>query len=67
MRRAGFSEDEIREAGVELCNALAMSGGARIFRDGHTAAIFLVHGRYIHVASWDRNSFMYDTSTDGIQ
>ena len=43
------------------------SGAARVMSNDHTAAIFVVHGRWIHVASWTRGSFMYDTLTGEIR
>jgi len=63
LRRAEFSEREILEIGLDLRNALAVSGGARVFRNNRTVAIFVVHADYVHGASWERGSFIYSTLT----
>jgi len=63
MRRAGFSDRDIWKAGVDLRNALSRQGAARVLSNDHTAAIFVVHNRYIQVASWNGGSFLYDTYT----
>ncbi len=67
MRRAGFSSDDILRAGLELRNALAAQGSARVLMDDHTEAIFVVHEHYVHVASRKFGSFMYDTITGQIR
>ena len=67
MRRAGFSTEQIRATGVDLRNALALSGGARVLKGDHTVAIFEVHGRYVHAATSARGSFIFSTLTDDIR
>ena len=60
MRRAGFADQQILELGAELRNSLAASGAAQIRIHDKVEAIFAVDGRYLHVASRRRGSFIYD-------
>ena len=64
MRRAGFSDREILDLGPEVRNALASTGAAMI-RTGDKAgdkvkAIFAVDGKFLHVSTRARGSFIYD-------
>jgi hypothetical protein len=67
MRQAGFSDEGILKVGLDLRNALAIQGGAKVLLDGHTEALFVVHEGYVHVASWKRGSFMYNPATGIVQ
>lgn len=49
MVRAHFGREEILELGVDLRDALALHGGARIRNDKFTAAIFLVQDGAVFV------------------
>jgi hypothetical protein len=66
MRLADFSTEQIRATGVDLRNALALCGGAKMLKGDHTVAIFEVHGRYIHAATSARGSFVFSTLTGDV-
>jgi hypothetical protein len=60
MRRAGFSDQEILELGPEVRNALASTGAAMIRVGDKVKAIFAVDGKFLHVSTRARGSFIYD-------
>lgn len=63
MRKAGFSDEDIREHGVALRNGLATQGGARIEKDNLTTAVFIAKGREVHVYTYGGTSFVYTLPT----
>jgi len=67
MDRAGFSTAEVEALGVDLRNALAVSGGARVLKGRHTVAIFLVHNHNVHVVSSRGGSFIFSPLTNEIR
>ena len=60
MRRAGFSDQEILDLGPEVRNALASTGAAMIRIGDKVKAIFAVDGKFLHVSTRARGSFIYD-------
>ncbi|MFO7956260.1 MAG: hypothetical protein R6X33_04105 [Candidatus Brocadiia bacterium] len=66
MSRSGLTKGEMEKIGLELRNALAQSGAARIYCDGHTAAIYVVHDGLVHAATWRRGSFLYDLESGDV-
>ena len=62
MRRAGFSDEEVLDLGVDLRNALAINGGARIRRGEQTRGIFVVHGGYVYAAVQGRGNIIFPLS-----
>ena len=60
MHTAGFSDEDILKAGTDLRNTLAASGAAQVRLGDKVAAIFAVHGPYLHVSSRMRGSLIYD-------
>ena len=67
MQRAGFSDEQILELGTELRNGLASSGAAQIRVGDKVESIFAVDGRYLHVSSRRRGSFIYDLKTGRVR
>ena len=63
MKRAGFSDEQVLEHGTSLRNQLATSGAAQIRIGEYTEAMFAVSGRYLHVTTRLRGSFIYDLET----
>ena len=60
LRRAGFSDDQVLECGTDVRNSLALTGSAKIIIDDTVEAILAVDGDYLHVASRQTGSFIYD-------
>ena len=60
MRRAGFSDDQVLEFGTDVRNSLTLTGAAKIIIDDTVEAILAVDGDYLHVASRQTGSFIYD-------
>jgi hypothetical protein len=60
MRRAGFSDQEILDLGPEIRNTLASTGAAMIRIGDKVKAIFAVDGKFLHVSTRARGSFIYD-------
>ena len=67
MQRAGFSDEQILELGTELRNSLSSSGAAQIRVRDKVESIFAVDGRYLHVSSRRRGSFIYDLQTGRVR
>lgn len=63
MRRAGFSDEQIIDAGTELRNSLATSGGASIRTGDRVQAVFAVDGNCVHVSSHQTGSAIYDVES----
>ena len=67
MQQAGFSNDQILELGTDLRNALASSGAAQIQVGEVVETIFAVRGNYLHVSSYHRGSFIFNSETGEIR
>jgi len=67
MRRAGFSDQQILDLGTDLRNSLATSGAAQIQVSRKVEAIFAVRGRTLHVSSYHRGSFIFNSETGEIR
>jgi len=67
MQQAGFSDEQILELGTDLRNALASSGAAQIQVGEVVEAIFAVRGNYLHVSSYHRGSFIFNSETGEIR
>ena len=63
MQQAGLSDEQILELGTDLRNALASSGAAQIQVGEVVEAIFAVRGNYLHVSSYHRGSFIFNSET----
>ena len=59
MRRAWFSDEQIEQLGLELRDALASYGAARIRSDNCTEALFLTDGHFIYVTVRGHEAFFY--------
>lgn len=64
MRRAWFSDEQIKEVGPKLRDALAFHGAARIRSDERTEALFLVDGDLVYVVVRGRGGFFYNVSKE---
>ena len=60
MMRSGFSDEQILELGTKMRNSIAFTGAAKIVTVDSVEAIFATNGRYLHVSSRLRGSFIYD-------
>ncbi|MCY2924370.1 MAG: hypothetical protein NT031_02860 [Planctomycetota bacterium] len=60
MRRAGFSDQEVVELGADIRNTLATSGGAMVQIGARVEAMFSVDGKFLHVTTRTKGSFIYD-------
>ena len=67
MRKAGFSNEQTLELGTDLRNALASSGAAQIQVGKVVETIFAVRGNYLHVSSYRRGSFIFNSETGEIR
>ncbi len=67
MRRAGFSDERILDLGTDLRNALAASGAAQIEVANTVEAIFAVRDKNLHVSSYRRGNFIFNTETGEIR
>ena len=67
MKRAGFSDEQILEHGTDLRNQLANSGASQFEVAKKVEAMFAVDGRYLHVTSRLKGSFIYDVGTGRIR
>ena len=59
MRRAWFPDEQIERLGLELRDALASHGAARIRSADRTQALFLTDGHFIYVTVRGRGGFFY--------
>ena len=64
MRQAGFSDEQILEAGPTLRNALATAGSAQLRVGKHVQAIFAVDGDHLYVSSRQRGTFIHPLTVD---
>ena len=67
MRQAGFSDERILDLGTDLRNALAASGAAQIEVEDRVEAIFAVRDKNLHVSSYRRGNFIFNTETGEIR
>lgn len=67
MSRAGFSDEQIIEFGPGLRSALLNSGACQVKQGRIVEAVFAVQGKYVHVATKMRGSFIYNTKGKGLQ
>jgi hypothetical protein len=59
MRRAWFTDEQIEQLGLELRDALASHGAARVQAADCTEALFLTEGNFIYVTVRGHGSFFY--------
>ena len=60
MHRVGYDREQILERGVELRNAIALNGAARVVHSDRTETLLAVHNRCLYICSRTRGAFIYD-------
>ena len=60
MRQIGFTDDQIRELGRDMRDALLVSGAARVLYKEQTEALLAVNGTQVYIRSMARGNFIYD-------
>ena len=66
MYASGFTDKQILRAGVDLRNALALSGAAQVRLGRMTEAIYAVDEPSIYVSTHKRGSFIYNMEKDAV-
>ena len=62
-KRIGFTDQEVLDFGIDLRNALYLSGGARVLVRGNVEALLQVQGGDIWIQSVTYGSHVYDLSS----
>lgn len=63
MRRAGFSDNQILEYGMDLHSALSREGAAQVKINKNLEAVFAINGDAVYISTRLRGNFIYNAKT----